>query len=238
MGTYVLVHGSWHGGWCWNKVAALLARSGHVVFAPDLAGHGKDHTPISKITLQTYVDLICRIIDSQKESVRLVGHSRGGIVISQAAELRPSKVEKLIYLAAFIVRNGETMIEWAKQDTDCLLLPNLAFSDDRSYHFIKNKTLIKDIFYGDCTDTDAEWAKSQLVPEPTAPIETTLQLTEGKYGRVRRCYIETRNDKAVSPMLQRKMYSSAGCDSVVTINASHSPFLSQPSQLAKILEQT
>jgi len=237
MATYVLVHGSWHGGWCWDKVVPLLVKKGHFVFAPDLPGHGKDQTPISKITLQSYVDLICGLLDSQKEPVRLVGHSRGGIVISQAAELRPDKIEKLVYLAAFLLRDGESMIEWAKQDTDSLLLPNLEFSDDRSYHFIKNQALIKDIFCGDCTESDAEWAKSRFVPEPTAPIETPLKLTESNYGRVPRSYIETREDKAVSPMLQRKMYNAAGCDTVITLNTSHSPFLSQPGRLAKILDQ-
>ena len=238
MVTYVLIHGSWHGGWCWNKLASLLIRQGHSVIAPDLPGHGKDRTPISKITLQSYVDLVCELLDSQTAPVCLVGHSRGGIVISQAAELRPKKIQKLVYLAAFLLRNGETMIQWARQDTDCLLLPNLAFSEDRVYHFIKNQGLIKDIFYEDCSDSDAELAKSLLVfEEPTAPIETPLKLTESNYGRVPRCYIETRDDKAVSPMLQRRMLNAAGCQSVVAMNTSHSPFLSQPTELARILNQ-
>jgi len=117
MVTYVLIHGSWHGGWCWDKLASLLIRQGHSVIAPDLPGHGKDRTPIFKITLQSYVDLVCELLDSQTAPVCLVGHSRGGIVISQAAELRPKKIQKLVYLAAFMLRNGETMIQWARQDT-------------------------------------------------------------------------------------------------------------------------
>jgi pimeloyl-ACP methyl ester carboxylesterase len=129
------------------------------------------------------------------------------------------------------------MIQWAIQDTDSLLLPNLAFSEDRTYHFIKNQALIKDIFYGDCSDDDAEWTKSKLVPEPTAPIETPLNLTQARYGRVPKSYIETRDDKAVSPMLQQKMRTAAGCDEVIIMNTSHSPFLSQPAELARILTE-
>jgi pimeloyl-ACP methyl ester carboxylesterase len=235
MATYVLIHGSWHGGWCWNKLASILAGEGHKVLAPDLRGHGNDKKPLPMITLQSYVDLVCAILESQNEPVYLIGRSRGGIVIRQAAERRPNKIQRLVYLAAFMLRNGESMIQWATQDKDCLLLPNLAFSDDRTYHFIKNQALIKDIFYGDCSDADAELAKSKLVPDPTAPIETPVNLTQDRYGQFPKTYIETLQDRAVSPMLQQKMYTAAGCNNVIRINTSHSPFLSQPDQLARIL---
>ena len=232
---FVFIHGSWHGGWCWTKLAPILTEKGHTVFTPDLLAHGNDKTPISEVTLQSYVDLTCRIIDSQREPVYLIGHSRGGIVISQAAEERPDKIRRLVYLAAFMLRDGEPMIQWAVQDTDSLLLPNLAFSEDRSYHFIKNQSLIKEIFYGDCSDSDVEIAKSNLVPEPTAPIETPLHLSKNRYGRVAKTYIETLDDKAVSPMLQRKMYTAVGCSEVIRISTSHSPFFSKPDELAEIL---
>jgi pimeloyl-ACP methyl ester carboxylesterase len=209
---------------------------GHKAIAPDLPGHGEDKTPLQEITLQSYLDRVCDIIDSQSEPVHLIGHSRGGIVISQVAELRPNKIQRLTYLAAFMLRSGESMIQWAAQDTDCLLLPNLAFSEDRSYHFIKNQALIKEIFYGDCSDADVQFAKSRLVPEPTAPIETPLNLTQDRYGRIPKTYIETLQDRAVSPMLQRKMYTAARCDNITRINTSHSPFLSQPVQLGRILQ--
>jgi len=232
---FVLIHGSWHGGWCWAKLAAILTEEGHTVFAPDLPAHGNDKTPASEVTLQSYVDLTCKVVDSQSESVCLIGHSRGGIVISQAAEERPNKIRGLVYLAAFMLRNGESMIQWAAQDSDSLLLPNLAFSEDRSYHFIKNQSLIKEIFYEDCSASDVEMAKSKLVPEPTAPIETPLRLSKNRYGRVAKTYIETLDDKAVSPMLQRKMYTAAGCSEVIRMSTSHSPFFSKPHELARIL---
>jgi pimeloyl-ACP methyl ester carboxylesterase len=232
MSTFVLVHGSWHGGWCWKKVVPLLEVKGHTVFAPDLPGHGKDRTPIENITLQSYVDTILRIVDSQDDQVVLVGHSRGGIVTSQTAQLRPKKIREIVYLSAFLLKNGQRMIEVAAKDTDSLLLRNLAFSDDRSYHFVKGN--LKEIFYEDCSEQDASEAIKLLVPEPTAPIETPLELGVN-FERIPRVYIECLKDKAVSPALQRSMYSASPCRKVVTMNTSHSPFFSKPNDLVNII---
>ena len=75
MSTFVLIHGARHGGWCWYKVVPLLEKRGHTVLAPDLPSHGRDKTSISDVSLQTYVDGVCQILDAQREPVILVGHS-------------------------------------------------------------------------------------------------------------------------------------------------------------------
>lgn len=232
MSTFVLIHGSWHGGWCWKKVVPLLEREGHAVFAPDLPAHGSDKTPIENVKLQSYVDSILRIINSQDEKVILVGHSRGGIIVSQIAELQPHKIARTVYLSAFLLKNGQAMIEVAAQDFDSLLLRNLVFSSDRSYHYVKGN--LKEIFYEDCSDEDANEAIRLLVPEPTAPIETPLKLGKN-FDLVPRMYIECLRDKAVSLSLQRRMYFATPCSKVISMETSHSPFLSKPKELADIL---
>ena len=109
MATFILIHGAWHGGWCWERVVPLLEAQGHRVLAPDLPGMGNDHAPLNTITLDTWARFVADLIRQQNEKVILVGHSRGGVVISQAAEYVPKHIQGLIYLAAFLIPKGETL---------------------------------------------------------------------------------------------------------------------------------
>src|SRR5579864_1849577 len=111
MMIFVLVHGAWHGAWCWERVVPQLETRGGRVIAPDLPGMGKDKTPLSKISLALWADFVADVITNQSEPVVLVGHSRGGIVISEAAERVPERIAMLVYLAAFLVPHGTSM--WA-----------------------------------------------------------------------------------------------------------------------------
>src|SRR3990172_12780518 len=93
MSTYIFVHGAWHGGWCWYKVVPLLERAGHRVLAPDLPSLGKDKTPVSEVSLALWAEHLCRLLEAEREPAVLVGHSRGGIVISEAGGGRAGKGE-------------------------------------------------------------------------------------------------------------------------------------------------
>jgi len=230
MATYVLIHGAWHGSWCWDKVVPLLQKKGHKVEAPDLPGHGKDKTPIREVSLQAYADRVCTILDAQSEPVILLGHSMGGIVISQTAEYRPEKIKTLVYLTAFLLQNGEFLLQVAGGDTEALVLPNLVMAEDQSFATVKEEA-IKQVFYGDCSDEDVARAKKLLVPQAAAPFGTPINITEKNFGRIPRVYIECLRDKAISPSVQKKMYNTLPCRKVVTLDTSHSPFFSAPEAL-------
>jgi pimeloyl-ACP methyl ester carboxylesterase len=204
------------------------------VIAPDLPGHGIDKTPIHEITLQAYTDRICEVLDEQSERVILVGHSMGGIAVTQAAEYRPEKIEKLVYLSAFLPQNGEFLVMLAGQDPEAVVMPNLIFSDDQSHITIKDEWL-KEAFYGDCSDEDTEWAKSLLVLQATAPFATPVNTSEENYGTVRRFYISCLRDRAITPSAQKKMYKALPCEKVIFMDTSHSPFLSAPEKLTSHL---
>lgn len=234
MSTYVLIHGAFLGGWCWDKVIPLLKKQGHTVEAPDLPGHGDDKTPIQEISLQAYVNRVCEILDKQSESIVLVGHSMGGVIISQTAEYRPDKIKKLVYVAAMLLQNGQSLRQYAEQDRDGLIFPNIILSEDKSYANIK-EAAIKEAVFGDCSDEDVDRAKSLLVPQATAPFSTTVNITSDNFGRVPRFYISCNLDRAISPSIQERMYNNLPCEKVIKMDTSHSPFFSAPEELASHL---
>ena len=229
MSTYVLIHGAWHGAWCWDKVVPLLEREGHVVEAIDLPGHGGDKTPIQDVSLQAYADRVCKVLDDQSEPVILVGHSMGGAVITQAAEYRPGKVETLVYLAAFLLQDGESISQFTNGDTEALLGTILIMGEDGSATLRDEG--IKETVYADCSDEDVARAKSLLVPQALAPIASPVSTTEENFGRIPRVYIECLRDRTLSPSVQKNMYTALPCRKVISMNTSHSPFLSAPEEL-------
>ncbi len=234
MSTYILVHGSWHGAWCWYKVIPLLEKAGHRAIALDLPGHGRDWTPASAVTMQSYVDAVCKVLDAQAEPVILVGHSRGGIVVSQTAEHRPEKIKMLVYLTAYLIPDGEAMLPTALSDTESLIGPNLVLDEEQGWHMLKAEAF-RDALYGDCSDEDVALASALLTPEPNAPVATPLQTSAENLGRIPSVYIECLQDRGVSPSLQKKMYTAAACQSVLSLDTGHSPFLSAPEALVSHL---
>ena len=234
MSTYVLIHGSWHGAWCWYKIIPLLQQAGHQVIALDLPGHGRDWTAPREVSLQRYVESVCNVLDAQAESVILVGHSRGGIVISQTAEQRSDKIRTLVYLAAFLIPNGETLMTTALSDPDSLIISNTVVNQEQGSTMLKAEAF-RDALYGDCSQEEIVLATALLTPEPIAPSATPLSLSEEHFGRIPRVYIETLQDKGVTPALQKKMYTVTPCQQIISMDTSHSPFLSQPQQLASHL---
>jgi pimeloyl-ACP methyl ester carboxylesterase len=236
MSTFILVHGSWHSSWNWHKVVPILEQQGHTALSIDLPGMGRDKTPIQNVTLELSVKKLLEIIDSIKDKVILVGHSKNGIIISQAAEYRPQKIEKLVYLAAYLIPSGKTQAEYSAQDTEGILKPYVDRFPETNSHTLQPR-IYKEGLYHDCDDDITEMAKCILSHESVATGITPLQLTEANYGSVPRYYIECTDDKAVTPFIQQKMYTETPCKKVYQMATSHSPFFSKPKELSSILTE-
>lgn len=234
MTTLVLIHGAWHGAWCWHKTTPLLEAAGLRVIAPDLPSMGADITPPGVITLDYWARFVADLIACEPEPVVLAGHSRGGIVISQAAEYVPDRIRRLVYLAGFMLRTGDTLAASANQDAESLVPPNMIPAAS-GVTCVMRASALRPAFYGDCSDADFEFARDRLMPEPLKPLVTPLQLTESRYGRVPRAYIETARDRAVTPAAQKRMLVASPCERLFALDTDHSPFLCQPEALARML---
>ena len=226
--SWFMVRGTVHGGW--YKVASRLWQAGHTVIAPDLAGLGKDKTPIAEVSLERWTADICDIVDAASEPVILVGHSRCGIVVSEAAERRPAKLAVLVYLAAFLLRDGETLLWAAQVDGTSLVLPNLLVATHGTSSTIREDA-VKEVFYGECADEDVTLAKLLLAPEPMAPSATPVRVTDVNFGRVPRIYIECRRDNTIPLPFERAMQANVPCQNVRSMDTDHSPFFSAPEAL-------
>ncbi|HLO01892.1 MAG TPA: alpha/beta fold hydrolase [Symbiobacteriaceae bacterium] len=234
MSTFVLVHGAYHGAWCWEKVIPYLVQHGHCVKAVDLPGHGEDQTPIAQITLQSYVNTTIAAIEAAAEPVILVGHSAGGIVISQVAELCPEKVESLVYLTALVPQSGQSIFSAAMADSASEVPATLVLNEAEGWAFSKDE-FIGPVYYTDCSEQDIAAAKARLRVEPLGAAMEPVSITPERFGQVTKYYIECLGDHAISPGYQKQMYTLTPVKEVFSLETSHSPFLSAPKDLAKIL---
>ncbi|MEI9885572.1 MAG: alpha/beta fold hydrolase [Rhizomicrobium sp.] len=230
MATIVLVHGHMHGAWCWGRVVPLLEARGHRVVAFDLPGRGADARPHAEVTLEDFVAATAAVVQAEREPVVLVGHSAGGTVLSEIAERLPERVALLVYVAAILLRDGESIfsafVPIAPQDG--------AIAADGGSAVITDRALLRRRFYNTCSDVDAAWALDRVCPEPLAPMMAPVRVTPARFGRVKRAFIKTAQDRGVFPADQDRM--SAGCDPVIAMDTDHSPFLSAPEEFAAHLD--
>lgn len=229
----VLVHGAWSEAAVWNRVAAELRARGHAVTAVELPGHGRDTTPPAQLTLAGYAQAVQRALPPQGPAL-LVGHSMGGMVISQVAEQAPERVARLVYVAAYLPRDGQSLYQLSMQDKDSRVGRYWRQDDPKAY---SPATLaregIVEALCADCSPADRDYLLASHRAEAVPPLGTPVRLSAERFGRVPRAYVHTRQDAAVSYPLQQAMLAAAGgAAPVVTLDTSHMPMLTQPKALA------
>jgi pimeloyl-ACP methyl ester carboxylesterase len=230
MATFVLIPGAWHGGWCFDTLRPLLEAEGHNVLTPNLPGMGGDAATLGAVTLAGWADFTADLCRNAQAPVILCGHSRGGIVISEAAERAPEHVAALVYICAMLIPSGLSRVDMrasgqANPDFDAIRtkVPNGTVIDASRAAAIFAQRLPPD---------RAADAMARLVAEPDAPSATRLQLTNANYGSVPRHYIECTADRAIFIADQRRMQALQPCATITTLDADHSPYLSAPRALA------
>ncbi len=241
--TFVLVHGAWHGAWCWYMLEDELIKKGHKVLLVNLPGHGVMQTNQAFITMADYCSAVINKINTHQEEfpddkVVLLGHSMGGAVISQVADSIPEKIDRLVYLAAFLLQNGQTVFQAGNSDSASLVRPGEPDFANMVLPINTDLDSVREVFYNtsQLKTPQVRLASELLTPNPLLPLITPLKLSE-KYESVPRFYIKTKQDNAVTHDFQEQMISKMPCIDVKELNAGHSPFLDQSSQLRAKLEQ-
>jgi pimeloyl-ACP methyl ester carboxylesterase len=236
----VLVHGAWHGAWAWDTIVPRLRAAGHEAIAVDLPGNGTDKTPPQEVTLELYANHVSRIVDSIQGPVVLVGHSMGGVTIAQTCELRPDRVALAIYLCAFLLPDGMSVLEFYGK----YLKPEMRGAHSRVTYSADNLCSSIDpvsaveVFYQHAEPALAQSAARRLKPQPEGARRSQLHTSVARFGSVPRVYIEARDDRSVHLPLQRQMQALTPCLAVYGLDSDHAPQLSQPDALTDLLLQS
>lgn len=234
MATFILIHGAWHGGWCWERLAPLLLDAGHHVVTPDLPGMGNDQHTLGSDPLREWADHVATLVERAEAPVILVGHSRGGVVISEVAERVPDRIHHLVYLTAFLLEPGEALSHVTERYPGIGPASAIRPAADPT-RLDLDRELAAPIFYNLTSEVDAQAAARRLSPEPLAALITPVRVTMARFGRVPRAYIEATRDRAISLEMQRAMQARLPCQPVITLESDHSPFYSAVPELAAAL---
>jgi len=175
MATFVLVHGAWHGSWCWARVRRALLDQGHLVFTPTLSGVAeRSHAISPDIDLQRHIDDVANLIRWEElDSVILCGHSYGGCVVSGVADSMPERIAALVYLDAFLLEDGESLHDFlpAEQRELQVSLAN-EFGDGW-----RVPPIPAEVFNVNARDRD--WVDRQCTPQPLATFQQRIRLNGG-----------------------------------------------------------
>jgi len=243
--TIVMIHGGWHWGGCFQKVATRLAANGHPVILPDLTAHGYSPATYDQITsIADHVAPVAEILEAASEPVILLGHSLGGVALTYLGERYPEKVRKLIYLTAFMAPDGKTVSDYvyssdyAKDPAASEIVQLLSASADGKGVVLgtDDPVLLKAAFYADCSARDIAVAAANITPVISGvQYVTPSTITPEKFGSIPRVFIECTADRAIPIAIQRKMQADVPGATVMTMPTSHSPFFSAPERLADLI---
>lgn len=226
---FVLVHGGFHGAWCWERLIPELDKLGHTAVTVDLPGHGKRVD--EDASLAGYRDAVVDVIEAGDV---LVGHSMGGFVTSMAADAAADRVHHVVYLAAGLPVEGQPMMA---SGAGGLLDASGMMERTEDGRRVKFRTAEAAIgfFFNDCTPEVAQWACGMLTPQPLSVFAEPISVPRFWEAELPRSLILGRRDHAVGNQAAvPQMIARLGVDPI-WMDTSHSPFLSQPALCAELI---
>jgi pimeloyl-ACP methyl ester carboxylesterase len=228
MTTFALVHGGWHGAWCWERLAPFLQQAGHDVVTMDLPS--EDGTA----SFDTYADVVCAALIGCDDDVVLVGHSMGGNTVPLVAARRP--VRHLVYLCAIVPDIGRSVADQLGDEMEMLnpaYLDGLSVPDEQLRQMWADLDIARTMFYGDCDEPTIKAALDRLRPQSAFPALQPFSLTE--FPAVQTTSIVSGEDQILRPEWSRRTARERICAELIELPGDHSPFYSRPSVLAEVL---
>jgi pimeloyl-ACP methyl ester carboxylesterase len=227
--TFVLVHGAWHGGWCWRRVADLLTKAGHRVLAPTLTGLGeRSHLAGAGVDLSTHIADVANVLAwEQLDNVVLAGHSYGGFVVSGVAERMQRAIASMVFVDAFVPENGDRMVASASPA-----------ARDRIEEVVrKGEALVPPIPAAafQVNETDRAWVDALCVPQPVATFLEKITLTGARERIARKLYVRATGYASPSFDAARAKVRALPSWSVLELACGHDIMVDMPEQLAQIL---
>lgn len=230
MATFGLVHGAWHGAWCWDRLVPHLEARGHRVVAADLPSDDMS------ASFDDYADVVCASLrDCPADELVLVGHSLGGMTIPLVSARRP--LRRLVYLCALLPATGRSLSQQMAEDTEMLdpgYARGLSRTDPERRTWVDEERA-RDHLFGDCDEAIAAAAIARLRPQATYPYRLPHSLDA--LPAVASTYVLCTEDRMVRPDWSRRTAPDRVGADVVELPGSHSPFLSRPAELADVLDR-
>ncbi|TAI67683.1 alpha/beta fold hydrolase [Bradyrhizobium sp. Leo170] len=234
--TFILIHGAWQGAWAWETIVPRLKALGHEAVAVDLPGNGHNPLPPEQVNLDRYAAHVVNIIDRTEGPIIMVGHSMGGTAAAQACELRPERIALAVFLCAFMLPDGMSVLQFYERYLEPWMRgahARVTYDDAGLLSRIDPASAVE-VFYQKADRALAEAAARRLTPQPEGGRRSQLKLSPECFGTVPRVYIEAREDRSVHLPLQRKMQELSPCLEVYGLDSDHAPQLSQPDELVAL----
>lgn len=234
--VFVLVHGAWHGGWCWKKVRPLLERQGYQVYTPTLTGLGeRAHLLSESIDLDTHVQDIVNVLEYEDLSnVVLVGHSYAGMVITGVADRAASRIRQLVYLDAFFPENGKALSDYTRRPPATTTPPPAAPARTPADWRVPPRSTPEE--FGVRAPEDIAWVRARLGPQSARTFGQPVHLSGPIAAHIARAYVLLTEDSPwfieASERAQRE-----GLAHRKLLGGGHDAMISEPDKVAAVLAE-
>jgi len=230
MSTFVLVHGAWHGSWCWKRVRTALLRQGHEVFTPTLTGVGeRAHLMDRGVNLETHIQDVLNLIRWEElDNVVLCGHSYAGCVVSAVADRIPGKIAHLVYLDAFVPETGKSLHDCLPEEQRAMQLDLCQQVGDGW----KVPPIPAEVF--NVNAADRAWVDRQCTFQPLATFQQPVQRAGQPYPSQKTTYVLATGWEG-SPFPQFHERAQAAGWRSITLDGGHDLMLDKPSEVLQVL---